>query len=273
MYNLTAEQHLPLGRGVVTDIVAIPTCYRPELLALCLTSLSEDPLCPDVHIYADTPANIDEIEYVRDHYFPTATIFHAKPHIQAPSGCWNILNAIKNAAMWSESVYLVEEDIRIYPGTFFKWHQAQTAVVSVGRKDKHFYSRWPGAYTNPGAYLRRPALDLLIPHINDDFFARLRDYMDEHFEKNDAWSNLDDGLIRRVVSKNFGDCAFPERNVCAHQGFYHYGKLDIFMNYGADIEERIGRFLELEHFIQTSPDPRYKRYGADFEPYDPLPPQ
>ena len=65
------------------ETVVIPSCHRPELLALCLLALSGAPDCPEVHIYADTAAKIDEIEYVRDQYFPTATIFHAKPHISA----------------------------------------------------------------------------------------------------------------------------------------------------------------------------------------------
>jgi hypothetical protein len=250
------------------DIVAIPTCYRPELLALCLTNLSEDPLCPDVHIYADTPANVDEVEYVRDNYFPTATIFHAKPHIQAPSGCWNILNSIKSAADFADNVYLVEEDIRIYPGTFFKWHHAQTTDVSCGRKDARFYPRHPGAYTNPGSYLRRAALDRLLPHINDDYFHRLRGYLDEHFEVHEDWSQLDDGLIRRVV----GACAFPDEPICAHQGYRCNKNYDFIQELGraTSVEEKIELHLKMEERFVNSEDPRFRRYLGDFDPYLPL---
>lgn len=251
------------------DIVAIPTCKRPELLALCLLRLSGAKDCPEVHIYADTSANIEEIGYVRDKYLPTATILHAKPHLKAPSGCWNILNSIKDAARFADDVYLVEEDVMVYPN-FFLWHRAQTTAVSCGRKDKFFYPLFPGAYTNPGSCIRRAALDLLIPHINDDYFTRLRDYLDEHFDKIDRWSSLDDGLVRRIVKKNFGACAFAEPAVCAHQGFRNYGKnFDIYVNNSGDVEERIGRFLEIEQLILTSSDPRYRRYATDFEPFLP----
>ena len=249
------------------EIVVIPACYRPELLALCLSALSSASDCPEVHIYADTNADTSELAYVRDKYFPTAALFHAKPHISTPSGCWNILNAIKNGAMWSESVYLVEEDIRIYPRTFFKWHQAQTTDVSCGRKDPRFYPRHPGAYTNPGSYLRRPALDKLLPHINDDYFTRLREYLDEHFEPHDDWSHLDDGLIRRVV----GACAFPDQPICAHQGYRCNKNLDFIQELGRaeTIEEKIKLHLEIEKRFVDSEDSRYRRYLGDFDPFIP----
>ena len=251
------------------SIVAIPTCNRPELLALCLLRLSGARGCPEVHIYADTAANMDAVEYARDTYHPTATIFHANAHLEAPSGTWNILSSIKDAARFADNVYLVEEDVMVYP-YFFEWHESQTAVVSVGRRDAAFYPRYPGAYTNPGAYIRRPALDLLIPHINDDYFVRRRAYLNERFPEMDAWSSLDDGLIRRVVWNNFGACAFPERNVCAHQGFRSYSSnLDIMLNHGKTIQERIEGFLENCERLKTTTDPRYKRYVIDYEPYDP----
>jgi len=85
-----------------------------------------------------------------------------------------------------------------------------------------------------------------------------------------AWtSTLDDGLVRRVLAKEGLSWCIPGKPVCAHQGFRGYDKLDIFKNYEVGVEERIGRFLELCELIQSSLDPRFKMYSADFEPYNP----
>src|ERR1700676_926235 len=249
------------------ETVVIPSCHRPELLALCLLALSGAPDCPEVHIYADTAAKIDEIEYVRDQYFPTATIFHAKPHISAPSGCWNILNSIKEGAKWADAVYIVEEDVRIYPETFFEWHRSRPEAASCGRR-MLTHPNFP-YYTTPGSPLRRPLLDALLPHIRDEYFADTVAYCEENFPPADWTSTLDDGLIRRVLTQAGFDWHIPEKAVCAHQGFRNYNKLDIFMNEGTDVEERIGRFLQLCEFIPNATDPRFKRYAADFEPFNP----
>lgn len=250
----------------MSSIVVIPTCNRPELLALCLLRLSGAPGCPEVHIYADTAANIEDISYVRDTYFPEATIFHAQPHIAATSGCWNILNSIKDGSRYAEAVYLVEEDVMVYP-TFFRWHEAQREAASCGRQ-MPTHPEFP-YYTNPGSLLRRPLLDALVPHICDEYFLDTVSYSAAHFAPAPWTSTLDDGLIRRVLAQQGLSWKIPSEPVCAHQGFRGYDKLDIFKNDGADVEERIGRFLELEQLIQTSPDWRFKYYGADFEPYTP----
>src|SRR5580658_4163233 len=146
------------------SVVAIPCANRVELLALTLEKLAAVEGRPDeVHIYADSvpESRLTEIETVRDMFFPDAFLFHAKPHIAAPSGCWNILNAIKCASRCADQVYLVEEDVQVYPN-FFQWHQSQTAAASCGRR--HWDSRWiyRDLYTNPGSCLRRPLLDALV---------------------------------------------------------------------------------------------------------------
>src|SRR5271157_110469 len=117
---IVAKNSPCLGMSKSSSIVVIPTCNRPELLALCLLRLSGAPGCPEVHIYADTAANIEDVAYVRDEYFPTATIFHAQLHIASFSGCWNILNSIKDGSRFADDVYLIEDDVMIYK-TFFPW--------------------------------------------------------------------------------------------------------------------------------------------------------
>lgn len=241
------------------DIVVIPTCYRTELLAWCLRRLADAPGCPDVLICADTKANLQEVEYVRDQYFPTADILHAKAHISVLSGTWNILMSIKVGSTLADNVYLVEEDVMVFPH-FFTWHRSQTAEASCGRKIPRY-----DLYTNPGSCLRRPLLEKLVPHINDDYFRDPGSYCERNFSQQFI-SYLDDGLIRRVIADNGMKWVFPETPVAAHQGFFGYGRYDITPMVGQTLEEKIANWPKMEETILTSPDPRYKRYCADFEP-------
>ncbi|VVB50951.1 Uncharacterised protein [uncultured archaeon] len=248
-----------------TSVVAIPTAHRPELLALALEKLSaaRKPSNLEVHIYVDTvsESRLREVEVVRDLYFPEAFLFLAPPHIQAPSGCWNILNSIKHAAQFADEVFLVEEDVMVYP-QFFEWHQSQEGVAaSCGRKMRRFESfPW---YTNPGSCLRRPLLDALAPHINDEYFSNTIEYC-KRFPPADWTSTLDDGLIRRVIQEMDGRWSFPETPVCAHQGFSWYGILDIYANKGGNIHQRVARAKEILSSVRSS-----DRYAQDFEPFLP----
>jgi hypothetical protein len=247
------------------SVVAIPTANRPELLALCLERLSATPGLPEVHIYADSvpESRLREVEIVRDLYLPEAFLFHARPHIPAPSGCWNILHSIKSASRYADDVYLVEEDVMVYP-YFFQWHEAQSAPASCGRR--HWDKRWKyiDLYTNPGSCLRRPLLDKLVPHIQDEYFLDTRGYLDRTFGPWHDITHLDDGLIRNVLKANGWDVVYPERAVCAHQGFAGYGKLHIYQNNEIDLEKRIERAREI--MASTSP---MEPFARDFEPYSP----
>lgn len=191
-------------------------------------------------------------------------MFHAQPHITAPSGCWNILNAIKSASLFADDVYLVEEDVLVYP-YFFEWHQTQTAPASCGRR--HWDKRWKfrHLYTNPGSCLRRPLLNKLVPHICDDYFRDTRGYLDRTFGPWHEITHLDDGLIRNVMRENHWDVAYPERAVCAHVGFAGYAQLDLFQNNELELNKRIERAREI--LSTTSPSNPWSR---DFEPYDPI---
>jgi hypothetical protein len=248
------------------SLVAIPAAKRPELLALTLEKLAEAPSRPEVHIYADSidETRLREIEVVRDLYLPEAFLFHARSHTAAPSGCWNILNAIKDAAKWAENVYLVEEDVLVYP-YFFDWHQSQTAPASCGRV--HWNAKWKfrHLYTNPGSCLRRSLLDALLPHICEDYFQDTRGYLDRTFGPWHEITHLDDGLIRNVMKANGWLPAYPKTPVCAHAGFAGYGSLDIYANNETDLMKRIERAREI--LATTSPTNQWSR---DFEPYAPL---
>jgi len=236
------------------------------MLALNLEKLSQSrlPSNVDVRIYADVQADLESVEYVRDLYFPEALIFQAKPHIFAPSGAWNILNSIKQSFLATDShVILLEEDILVRPW-FYEHHlnaiNGQNVLASCGRKDRQHYPRYGPLYTNPCSALRRELIEQLILHINDDYFTRLREYLDEHFEPWPTQSILDDGLIRRVIRQMGGQAVYPEEPVCTHIGWRFYNKLDLYMNYETTMEGKIRRLQELMRSIKLG-----DRYATDFE--------
>lgn len=219
----------------------------------------------EFYIYLDHVGagnRLDEVEYLRDAHLPQAFILQAKPHIAAPSGCWNILNALKSGyETGAEHIYLVEEDVMVRPN-FFDYHEQTLKYVDVscGRKDRLFWKSSPGLYTNPGSAFRAQVIAELIPHINDAYFTELRAYMDRELPPSwESQSNLDDGLIRRVIRANNFSVAYPEVGVCAHQGFYYYNKIDRYMNEG-NIEERVARLKEILSEVKPS-----QRYAKDFE--------
>ncbi len=160
-------------------------------------------------------------------------------------------------------VYLLEEDIFIYPDRFFSWHRQQTAVASCGRV--HPDARWiyRHLYVNPGSCLRRPLLDVLVPHINSEYFQDTKAYCDKHFPPWEV-STLDDWLIRRVMKANDWLPVYPEVPVCVHAGFRGYGQLDIFANNETNLEKRIERAREILRTVDPA-----GQYAVDFEPYAP----
>lgn len=243
----------------------MPTLKRPELLALSLEKLNENPGDFDVNIYLDTCPDdrLDEVEYVRDTYFPSADILRAAKHVDAPSGCWNILNALKGGYdSGADRVFLVEEDVMIYP-TFFSWHigmqMMDLKAVTCGR----FIDRYgEGYYTNPGACFPRHILARLVPHINDEFFQDRRGYMDRVFGVWEDASDLDDGLIRRVLRQIGARVKYPCQAAVAHQGYHQFGR-----SAGNKTEGTIQERIEQARLILSKIDPT-QRYYRDFEPYD-----
>lgn len=240
--------------------------HKPELMALSLEKLSQARNCPEVHIYADAVSEdiLGEMEIVRDLYFPEAYLLRARPHVSAPSGCWNILNAIKDAARWADEVYLVEQDVLVYP-YFFDWHATQTAPASCGRKIPRY--EW---YTNPGSCLRRPLLDALVPHICPSYFTDTGSYCERMFSTQFI-STLDDGLIRRVLFDGKMDWVFPTVPVCAHVGIRgmrikDQGGLDIYAYEGETLQSRI----EGVRKIVAAPA-NQQRYAREWEPWEPAP--
>lgn len=250
------------------NTVVMPTSQRPEMLALSLEQLRQIPqrnLNLDVRIFLDfsSEERVREVEYVRDTYFPEALIFHAKPHIEVPSGMWNILNSLKQGYQTgAEYVYLVEEDVLVRPD-FFDWHRSENhgeIISTCGRRMRHLpeYSQ----YTNPGSCFRRDKLGLIVPHINDEMFSDRRKYFDKHFGPMDEISDLDDGLIRRIAKYYGLPVKYPDTPKCSHIGFRAYNHYMNWTNTGT-IEQRIQGLRKILKTVDLN-----NRYTADFEPID-----
>ncbi len=250
------------------SVVCIPTLKRTEFLALTLERLSQTREAEhlDVRIFVDWGINgrYEDVAYVRDTYLPTADIYQANPHVSVLSGTWNILMALKDGyESGADYIFLVEEDVMVRPN-FFQWHWATQAsddyFVTCGRR--HF--RMPvDFYSNPGTCYRREKLAMVIPHINDEYFAGTDKYVDKHwpqFRGQDG--SLDDGMIRKILKSVNGKamCAVPP--VAHHQGFRFYNRMDGFVNHGKTIQEKIESLREIVSRI----DPTF-RYTQDFEPF------
>jgi hypothetical protein len=237
------------------------------MLALSLEQLKKHAASDlDVRIFLDNTTEdvLREVVFVRDTYFPEATISHAPPHIQVPSGMWNILNALKQGYETSaEYVFLIEEDILIYPD-YFTWHyQAQNSgdyLASCGRK----LARLPkyDQYQNPGSCFKREKLGLIVPHINEELFLNREAYYEKHFGRMDEVSTLDDGLVRRIAKHGGYRVIYPEVPKCAHIGFQAYNRYTGWANEG-NIEQRIAGLRRMLPTVSPS-----NRYTGDFEPFN-----
>lgn len=250
------------------SVVVMPTCSRPEFLALALEKLSQTPESEalDVRIYLDCSCTerLDEVDYVRKTYLPTAGVYLANEHPVAPSGTWNILNALKAGyETGAEYIFLVEEDVMVYPD-FFSWHLSAQAsgnyFATCGRLRSQYKS---DHYTNPGSCFRRDKLAEVVEYITPEFFQDRRGFMDRQFGQMDEASDLDDGLVRRVIRYVGGEVKYPDRPVCAHQGFRYYNQFVQFKTEG-EIADRVSQLRQMLQSINPN-----DRYSKDFEPYTP----
>lgn len=255
----------------MNSVVVMPTAKRPEMLALALERLSRAVDAPtDVRLFLDVSQDekikkirIEETEYVRDAFYPTASITHVRPHFVVPSGMYCILMALKNGyESGKDFCFLIEEDIFIRPKEFFSWHyQAQVSgdyLATCGRK----LPRLPSydKYQNPGSCFRHEKLGLIVPHINDELFRDRSLYYRKHFVNAPELSDLDDGLIRRVAKTGGHKVLYPETAMCSHLGFLAYNRYDGYLNLGT-IEQRIAGLRKL--LPKVNPEARYTK---DFEP-------
>lgn len=256
-------------------VVVIPAANRPEFAALTLEQLGKARQCPAILFnvdYIDDNLKKD-FQYVFDHYSPPqTTLTYRQPHLQVSSGCWNILESIRDGYnTGAEGVFLVEEDVLVYPDFFeHHWKQVESgAIVSCGRRCQRFYPRSPGIYTNPGSYLSREFLHKLIPHINDEFYQNTGGYMDRVIGQVEGINGLDDGLIRRVLWSNDWKVSYPsmEDPKCAHVGFQAYENRYDFCHVDEtkDIQGKIDNLRNLLKTIDRKGEK--ERYVRDLDPF------
>jgi hypothetical protein len=252
--------------GNPKSVVVMPALNRPELAALALQRISQTPEASqlDVRIFVDHTVDhrLGEFEYVRDEYFPDATIYHAREHIQVPSGSWNILQALKAGYDSGASlIFLIEEDVMVFSDYFtwsFEAHDDPDCFATCGRLRKEYRMDY---YTNPGASFKSESLKSIVPHITDRYFEDQRSYLDATFGQMDEASPLDDGLIRRVIRQLDAKISYPQTPKVAHQGFHYYNKLVQFKVEGS-ISERISAARLLMSKVSPA-----DRYSKDFEPF------
>jgi hypothetical protein len=254
-----------------SSVVVMPTAHRPEVLAWSLQRLARAKNVPSVKIYLDRVGlhRLDEVEYVRDRYYPLADIHYAAEHPACTSGTWNILNSMKAGYdTGAEHVFIVEEDVMMTPN-FMERHQqvfdSGDYLATCGRRIPAFFERYGDLYTNPGSCLTRELLSHVIPHINDRYFQDTGGYIRKTFGHEPFNSSLDDGLIRMVVRELGGKCGYPDTPICAHQGFTWYDEIDIYSNHEGTLQERIDKFGVIA--ATTKPT---DRYAGDFEPFNPF---
>lgn len=220
----------------------------------------------DVRIFVDscTDEIVNDVEYVRDTYLPTAQIYRANKHINVLSGTWNILQALKSG--WetgAEYVCLVEEDVFVRPDFFQKHLEMQEGndlFVSCGRR----CGRMPlDFFSNPGSMYKRDKLALVLSHINDTYFSDPAGYLKKYFPSMDGMDGpLDDGLIRKIIRSVDGKVRCAEPRICSHVGFRYYDRLEPYINKGQTIQERIQKLRELLPAVRRS-----DQYAGDFEYY------
>lgn len=249
------------------SVVVVPTYRRPEMLALSLEKIASTTQAAnlDIRIFLDhtiLQSRIDDTEYVRDTYFPTAEIFHANNHPLLPSGTWNILNSLKAGyETGAEFVFFIEEDIFVTPDFFDRHIEMQKSgdyFVTSGRKLKF---RDETYFSNPGSCYRHEKLALVVPHIRQEYFADMPGYLERNFPGMSDAGVLDDGLIRRVMRSVDGKalCAVP--SIAFHQGFHYYDRMPQYRVEGS-LEEKIAGLRLLLPTVNPA-----DRYTGDFEPF------
>lgn len=255
--------------------VVMPTAHRPEFCALALEQLAKASHCPQVYVFVDDVSEKlkEEFRYVAALH-PEAVFTYRQPHMPVWSGCWNIATSIKDGYdMGSDVVFLVEEDILVFPDYFdyhFKTMENSAVKVSCGRSCRLFNSRYPDMYTNPGSCFTREFLDELVPHINNEFFSDMAAYFNKHlpFPPRPGLHGADDGLIRRVLLRNDWTPAFPPINQprCAHIGCMAIeNRFDFVGVVDGDVSVRIEA---MRNFLKTvDRNGPKEKYVRDLDPF------
>lgn len=235
----------------MSDIVIVPTYYRPEYLHLCLEHLMnagaandkriwlcQDMRFEDQHRHQIEERWLDELLSFWRERLPIE-LRRRKQHGFAGNSC-NVMEAYKEAYDTdARFVYLVEEDVLVTPD-FFRWHEAVAALGPHFCSIAYRCSRNGDARTdisNPQAYFttardyasigvcwRRETLGPIVAHANPEYYRDMEAYILKTFPGNRFAGDFceQDGLIMRVMWEQRGVTVWPYVPRCYHMGWYGY---------------------------------------------------
>jgi hypothetical protein len=278
----------------MSDIVLVPTYFRPEYLSLCLEHLSKATGIEGKEIWVcqDFREN-DEYRHMLEMQWTAAVIDQWKEklpirfirrgkHSFSGNSC-NVLNSYKEAFNTdARFVYLVEDDVLVMPD-FFQWHEAVQADGdywcsiayrcsrnSEARKDvtdPNAYFTTCRDYASIGVCWKREHLGPIVAHAKEEYFAAMESYMTTVFKGNRFAGDFaeQDGLIMRVMWNQRATTAWPFIPRCFHMGWYGYHRPNGFRPNG-HLDQKISALRGL-----ISDPARLKDAAPDFGDIEPFP--
>lgn len=262
----------------MTDVVLIPTYYRPEYLSLCLEKLAaadgakekEVWVAHDIHDGDERRLSRTTFELRRDlddtpkvvkqweNCFASIRYIQRQPH-RYLGNPFNFLELYKEAYRDSRFryVFLVEDDVHVAPD-FFRWHEAVQArgdyFVTVGwhciRNPEARTAGGPEEYiestrdfSSIGVCWRRDNLKSIAMHAQPTYYQSMGVYMGRTFPGSPIpagqWTEQA-GLIMRTLlaAKDKLTVAWPVLRRCSHVGVNGYHRQAGF-RFGGSVEQRI----------------------------------
>lgn len=217
------------------DSVVIPAYNRPEFLHLCLEHIKQAERSETKRYIFTFDYGFDRQLYDVIKYFPFEHFVIEKKYdgnkITKQSA--NVLNGLIAAAMVSNYVHLIEDDVFVAKD-YFKFQEfAMTlepfcSIASInfnkrkdfGDIDKYYIDR--GTYQSIGVCFKaQTILDKIKPHYTDSYLINPRQYCAANFNSRLGADMVEqDGLIHRISERDNAMIVFPEYPRCFHAGLY-----------------------------------------------------
>jgi hypothetical protein len=248
----------------VTDIVLVPTYFRPEFLQLCLEHLAEAEGIESKEIWLLQDSRPDDEHVHKLEMGWTASVVNAwkgSLNLQfivgqkhgAVGNTRNVLEGYKRAYHEKPRyVYLVEDDVFVTPD-FFKWHEAVQAdgdyfctvgcncsykkpekIKLVRDLSAYYTAAW---YASLGVCWKPENMGEFLKHALTTYYNNMDGYIAGCFPDSPLGTGFteQDGLINRVILQSGKKVAFPFVSRAYHAGFYGYHR---------DVPLRPNGFLE-----------------------------
>jgi len=221
------------------NVCLMPNFNRPEYLKLCTDLILKSQGARDnLYLFAlDYGFDSKLLEVINK--FPLASKIIKTPNKISGNmkQSFNVLNGLLEAYKLSDNlIYIIEDDIFI-GRDFFKFHEAVQSnklFCSIATKNHNsnftmlndlnaYYYGYSMDYQSLGVCMNKNSIDLIRPHINDDYFSNPQDYVSKNFNSFLGSSYCEqDGLIRRIREESNLEVAFPHIPRAYHAGFYGY---------------------------------------------------